>query len=83
MCMCNGSLNRIDLLSIQIIKLEFIYVSIVFLYNLYKVDSFVLMCLFLISLNIFKYLLILLLVNYDYKLLNILIGQKSKFYIVN
>lgn len=49
--MCNGSLNRIDPLSIQIIKVrnhsEFIHVSIVSLYNLYKVDSFVLTCLFL------------------------------------
>lgn len=69
--MCNGSLNRIDPLSIQIIKVrnhsEFIHVSIVSLYNLYKVDSFVLTCLFLTSLNTFKYLSTLLSVNYDHK----------------
>lgn len=65
--MCNGSLNRIDPLSIQIIKSEFIHVSIVSLYNLYKVDSFVLTCLFLTSSNTFKYLSTLLSVNYDHK----------------
>lgn len=78
--MCNGSLNRIDQLStsIQIIKVrnhsEFIHDSIVSLYNLYKVDSFVLTCLFLFSLNTFKYLLILFSVNYNHKSPNTLTG---------